>query len=660
GDDGGGTGDDGGATVPVVIIQEAGGGAGGVTFEPAPEPDVYPSDYVVSKSSIEFELTPGDFKIASIDITNNKIFSVSGTISVRGDVWQHVQIEETSFTIPAKSTKTVKIKYYTLPATRTGTYTGDITLTLGDVERTVPTTLKVVPRKEALLDVKIATLLPEVGPGDNLKFKISLFNLGETKKVDVWINYTITNAETGEFIIIREETLALENTLDLSKEEKIPLTTAPGIYIIEAVAHYDDRIASSLTSFTVVETPFILLFIRFIISSWITYLLISGIVGLIVFRKVYAVYKTRSLAHAKYVFPVDHSKMPKPGPRTLFLGRIAESDKFAHLEMDQLMVHALAAGGTGSGKTFSIMGWIEDVLDNDVPVIVFDPTLQWTGFTQKLEDENLYALYPKFGMKKEDAKRYKVEIIDVENADMKIDIKQFLDEKNKGTMFIFTMNKLKGGDLDKFVQNTIGSVFDAQLDESKQLRLEIVYDEVHRLLPKYGGKGGYTALERGAREFRKWGVGIIMISQVLIDFRGAIRANIGSEVQLRTKYEGDINRVKQKYGVVYSDYIAKMEVGTGLFQNPKYNNGKPYFITFKPIKHGVRRLTDVQLQDYFRVGKTKRALESRITQLKAKGVNTYDVELEFKLAVGKMRDSQLKMAETYFTSVDKTLKGLGG
>jgi len=35
------------------------------------------------------------------------------------------------------------------------------------------------------------------------------------------------------------------------------------------------------------------------------------------------------------------------------------------------------------------------------------------------------------------------------------------------------------------------------------LRLIIIFDEVHRLLPKFGGTGeGFIQIERGAREFR--------------------------------------------------------------------------------------------------------------------------------------------------------------
>jgi len=40
-------------------------------------------------------------------------------------------------------------------------------------------------------------------------------------------------------------------------------------------------------------------------------------------------------------------------------------------------------------------------------------------------------------------------------------------------------------------------------------------------------------VERACREFRKWGMGVMLISQVLNDFVGEIKANINTEVQTK-------------------------------------------------------------------------------------------------------------------------------
>ena len=184
----------------------------------------------------------------------------------------------------------------------------------------------------------------------------------------------------------------------------------------------------------------------------------------------------------------------------------------------------------------------------------------------------------------------------------------------------------------------------------------VVYDEVHRLLPKYGGKKGYIAIERACREFRKWGIGIFMISQVLLDFKGAIRANIANEIQLRTKYEGDIGRVKSKYGTDYASKVTRLTIGTGLFQNPEYNHGRPWFVSFRPLLHSPFALTDKELDMYVKLDKKVKAIEEKIENLKAKNIDTYDIEIELNIAKDKVRTAAFKMAETYLESLEKRVE----
>ena len=268
-----------------------------------------------------------------------------------------------------------------------------------------------------------------------------------------------------------------------------------------------------------------------------------GVPGFIIGMKWLAAYRAMKKAKARYITPLEFKKLPQPGPNSIEVGRIAETDVKAYINIDQLMVHSIAAGGTGSGKTVSAMVCAEELLKRKVPVIVFDPTAQWTGFMKPCTLKQMLDLYPKFGLKPSDTRSFKTNIILVDDPNMKINIK---DHMKPGELTVFVLNRLKPGELDPFVVRTIQSIFDMRPKESKKLELLLVYDEVHRLLPKYGGKGGYVAIEKGAREFRKWGIGLYLISQVLLDFKGAIRANIATEVQLRTKYEGDINRVKTK------------------------------------------------------------------------------------------------------------------
>jgi hypothetical protein len=241
----------------------------------------------------------------------------------------------------------------------------------------------------------------------------------------------------------------------------------------------------------------------------------------------------------------------------------------------------------------------------------------------------------------------------VEDPEMPIDIKKYM---NPGEITVFVMNRLKPEQLDQFVRRSVQAIFDMHPEESKEIKLLLVYDEVHRLLAKYGGKGGYVAIERACREFRKWGIGVFLISQVLLDFKGAIRANIANEIQLRTKYEGDIGRVKSKYGIDYASKVTRCTIGTGLFQNPEYNNGRPWFVSFRPLLHSPFALTDSEINQYVELNKKIESVEERLKKLKEKGIDTYDIEIELNIAKDKTKTAAFKMAETYLESIDKRIE----
>ena len=52
-------------------------------------------------------------------------------------------------------------------------------------------------------------------------------------------------------------------------------------------------------------------------------------------------------------------------------------------------------------------------------------------------------------------------------------------------------------------------------------------------------------------------------------------------------------------------------------------------------------------------------LEKRIASLKAGGRDTYDLELELKIAGDKTKQGSLRMAQSYIDSLNARLKGLG-
>src|SRR3989338_1090984 len=191
------------------------------------------------------------------------------------------------------------------------------------------------------------------------------------------------------------------------------------------------------------------------------------------------------------------------------------------------------------------------------------------------------------------------------------------------------------------VASTIQQIFKSNPEESAELKTLIVYDEVHRLLPKFGGSGeGFVQLERGAREFRKWGIGLVLISQVLSDFVGEVKANIGTEIQMGTRYEGDLDRIKMKYGEDILRSLVKEPIGTGMIVNSEYNSGRPYFVVFRPLLHDTKRLSDNDLEKYGEYFDEIDDLEYQISMFEKQKIDVLDMTLELKLATEKVKTGQ--------------------
>ncbi len=350
---------------------------------------------------------------------------------------------------------------------------------------------------------------------------------------------------------------------------------------------------------------------------------------------------------SKYVLP-NMKQVPQPGPRSVLVGKIGGSDKPAYFNVDDFLTHGLVAGSTGAGKSVTSSIFVEGVLDKNIPVVIFDPTAQWTGFLGTNKDEKIMQFYKKFGMTENDVKSYKGIIYNVESPKIDLDFKDYM---NPGEVTIFNLNALKAGEYDVAVSNIVDTIFQMKWSETSQLRMLLVFDEIHRMLEKYGGSGGYLALEKAAREFRKWGIGVLMVSQVSADFKEALQGNVLTEIQLNTKSMGDIDKVKSKYGEDFAMRITRMNVGTGLFQNPRYNEGKPWFINIKPPVHDPHKLDDALLNKYMESAEYLKVVSNKIDELEAAGEDVEDVRMDLKLAKNKLKEGRFKMVDIYIDNL---------
>src|SRR3989338_9134805 len=84
-----------------------------------------------------------------------------------------------------------------------------------------------------------------------------------------------------------------------------------------------------------------------------------------------------------------------------------------------------------------------------------------------------------------------------------------------------------------------------------------------------------------------------------------------------------------------------------MIENPSYNRGNPYFVTFRPLLYEHARIGDSELENYNKYNEIVEDLEYEIEQLKDLGVDIFDLKLELKMALDKVKSGSFNMVEIY-------------
>ncbi len=597
--------------------------------------------YDIQPDSISAKMGIVEFSTYNVVITNKRADAVDIKIDIPGNAKGLMRLSTSSLNILPQRSKNFSVIIF---GKELGEFNGTIAIT-GEISESIPVKVLV---EEGSVDsnvaIKIGTEKVKSNVGDKLRFIIGLTNLLIDKPLSVNLTYTINPLGfENDTVSLGSEQVYLNTTLSLVKEfESSDLKI--GNYILEVKSDFGEKTTYSRTSFSMViplpEKKILNVRLKFFMILFV----LAGVAG-----GVYLYYQKQQAKKKRYKSKLDYDTLPKPGPRTVVAGMIAETTKTAYFDIDQLASHTIIAGSTGGGKTVSAEVLIEEALNTGAGAIVFDPTAQWTGFLRKNIDKKMFEIYPRFGMKPEQAKAFNGNVKQILNAREVIDIKRYI---KPGEITSFAINRLEPEEIDILVASVMRQIFKANLPESKELKLIIIFDEVHRLLPKFGGSGqGFIQIERGAREFRKWGVGLILISQVLTDFIGQTKANIANEIQMRTRDQGDLDRIKNKYGDYMLQSLLKSATGTGMYENAAYNRGDPYFIAFRPLLHQHAALDDETLENYNKYNDIIDELEGQIDQLKGFGVDAFDLSLELKMALDKVKAGNFRMVDIYLESL---------
>lgn len=596
--------------------------------------------YEISKSKIERTINPGIFFEDLIEVKNLGSSELSVSVSISGTISDIMELNKNSLTLAGKEYENINFVVRGIE----GEYEGIIRFS-GDITEDVP--IKIIVEETNsnipfLFEVKPVKKTFDILKNMSFQVHFKKINSGNINNLSFRYKLNFQN----ETYVLDEEKFNFSNSVTFIREFDVPEEVVVGEYTLITEANYSGEIVEDKTLFRLKKRFLDLLILGFL-PMWV-FLIVLG--TLMLSFLVYYIIKKRIESKKKYRMTLDLKTIPKKEKGFLYLGKIAETNHDTYYDPNKLTTHSIVAGATGGGKSITSQVFIEECLMKDIAVVVFDPTAQWSGMLRKCTDKKMISFYSKFGLKAKDARAFKGNVRMIKNARQKIDLEKYI---NPGQIQIFSLNKLDPKDMDIFVASIIRQIFKSDPKEHAGLKVLLVFDEVHRLLPKFGGSGeGFLQIERGCREFRKWGLGIMLVSQVLNDFMGAIKANISTEVQMRTRDEGDLNRIKTKYGEEFLQSLVKASVGVGMFANPAYNHAQPYFIQFRPILHNTKRLTDEELEEYNTYNDQVDEIEYQIEKLEEDKVDTFDLKMELKLIKDKIMSGSFSVVQIY-------LEGLG-
>jgi len=209
-------------------------------------------DFTIDKDFIQVILAQGE--------TERRTIKVSNTGDTKLTISMHqVNLEkfltplETSFDLEPAETKEIELNFSASQFQEPGVYPGRIILNGDGVERKIIILVE-VESETLLFDVKVEVLpeYREVYPGESVTAKLTLYNLGRVRRADVNVEYGLKDLK-GNTIVKREEMVAIETSLSLTKSFDLPIDLKAGNYVFYATVNYDGLIGTGSDMFIVLE-----------------------------------------------------------------------------------------------------------------------------------------------------------------------------------------------------------------------------------------------------------------------------------------------------------------------------------------------------------------------------------------------------------------------
>ncbi|PIN86915.1 hypothetical protein COV19_02815 [Candidatus Woesearchaeota archaeon CG10_big_fil_rev_8_21_14_0_10_44_13] len=223
----------------------AAGGTGGLIEKP--------TAFEVDTTGIKADVRQNRLKTEVIKISNPTDSEMNIDISAAKDVG--FIYTEKSISLAPGETKDIELKIAPTDENPPDTYATQIVLKESNSEKIIRLMINVQSALQ-LLDMEMDIYSGDltVAPGENLLAGLRLFNLGESKRMEVKVEWYIKDFNNG--VLLKESTMVdVETQLAYMKKIFIPSTMDPGSYVLVAIATYEDSTAVASSMFNVEAKP---------------------------------------------------------------------------------------------------------------------------------------------------------------------------------------------------------------------------------------------------------------------------------------------------------------------------------------------------------------------------------------------------------------------
>jgi len=244
------------------------------------------------------------------------------------------------------------------------------------------------------------------------------------------------------------------------------------------------------------------------------------------------------------------------------------------------LTHVYCSGVSGSGKSFLGRVIAEGAIAERRNVVVLDPGNQWAALQLAEDRKPILDRYRRFGLEPSMARGFPATVL--QPRAMTADIHTQLEQLD-GRAVIFTLKGLPKDAACNLAADILERLFRVHShSETDKLRTLVVIEEAHRFAKRRSdeeeAKGAVARVEDAidliAREGRKYGLNVLLVSQTIRDFThsaATIRQNTNTKIFMRSSdreldYAADyVQDVRQ---------LTSLKTGEALIHNPQFGTVK--------------------------------------------------------------------------------------